>query len=178
MSWRFLAILVSTSLNCAAVDATRALILVLAHARVALSWAANWAESLLRAALASRRKLAILWSQECIAFSRSLRAFLAFSLIWAALAATCLFIRSMRALVADAHAEVAVCHPLTARRRFLASSRRSWSAILMVRRSRLRVARYLRLARRAFLAFTAILCSICLLSLARAAALNAKSRAI
>merc|ERR1719321_123421 len=138
ISWRFLAILFSTSLNWAAVLATRVLILLLAHARWALSWAAKEAASLERPALASRRKLAIFLSQECMAFSRSLRAFLAFSLIWAALAATCLFMVSIRALVDAAHELVAFCQAVTATRRLWAASFLS-SAILRVVLSRLRV---------------------------------------
>merc|ERR1711959_376161 len=70
--------------------AMRARTLLFAKLRKALSWAAAWAASLERPFLACSLTLAILWSKRAMDFSRSLRAFLAFSRIWAALAAMCL----------------------------------------------------------------------------------------
>merc|ERR1719440_472544 len=98
-----------------------ALSLLLAMARKALSWAAAWEASLERPFLASAMTLAIFLSKRFMALSRALRAFLAFSLIWAALAAMCLLDLLMRALVACARAARARCCFCTATLRFSAA---------------------------------------------------------
>merc|ERR1711959_366892 len=144
--------MVSTLANWAPVEATIALILLVAQARVALSCALNWRPSLLLAAFSPAEKRAILWFQEFMALFRSLVAFLAFSVIAAALAATCLLARSILALVAWAQAAVCFCQAETARRRFLALERRSALICLMVCALRLLVAAWRRLARDACLA--------------------------
>merc|ERR1719267_261200 len=82
-------------------------ILLVAHWRRLLSWASSWAASLERPAAA---------------LASSSRAFLAFSLIWAALAATCLLVLAIRAFTADVRAAIARCWVRTwASRCFLAS---------------------------------------------------------
>merc|ERR1719409_747166 len=93
---RSAAILARTRRNCAAVLAITTLSLLLAHWRIDLSWARIWEASLERPRLASARALAVFLSNRLTAFSRALRAALAFSLIWAAFAATCLLVCVMR----------------------------------------------------------------------------------
>merc|ERR1712164_89208 len=134
------------------VEATMALILLVAQARVALSCALNWRPSLLLAAFSPAEKRAILWFHEFMALFKSLVAFLAFSVIAAALAATCLLARSILALVAAAQAAVCFCQADTARRKFLAFSRRSAAAMARVFLLRALVALWRRLARDACLA--------------------------
>merc|ERR1711959_465978 len=127
-------------------------ILLLAKLRKALSWAAAWAANLERPFFACSATLAILWSKRFMAFSRSLRAFLAFSLIWAALAAMCLLVCLILALVAEARAERARCWAETARRSCLAAWALFLRMISRVLRERLMVARLRLFSRSANLA--------------------------
>merc|ERR1712100_280736 len=78
---RSLAMVSRTLWNWAAVLAVMALMRLLAYSRNFLSWAAAWAASLERPFWASSDTLAIFLSKRSMALSRSLRAFLAFSLI-------------------------------------------------------------------------------------------------
>merc|ERR1711959_112824 len=164
--WRSLAMRARTLRNWAAVDAAMARILLFAKLRKALSWAAAWAASLERPFLACSLTLAILWSKRAMDFSRSLRAFLAFSRIWAALAAMCELVCLILALVADARAARARCWLSTAIFRLRAAARLFLRMISRVLRERRMVRSRAALARRAL---TAILARSCFFMEARAA---------
>merc|ERR1712054_493018 len=126
--WRSLAMRARTLRNWAAVDAAMARILLFAKLRKALSWAAAWAASLERPFLAC---------SDTLAFLRSLRAFFAFSRIWAAFAAMCELVCLILALVAEARAARARCWLSTAILRLRAAARlflRMISRVLAERR--------------------------------------------
>merc|ERR1712054_446613 len=196
-AWRSAAISSRTRRNWAAVLAMTTFILLLAHWRMLLSWAASCAASLERPAAASARALAAFLSKMATAASSSSRAFLAFSLIWAALMATCLLVLAMRALVAEARAIMARCWVSTAASRFFLASfllasttarmclERAMSALLrsfwsLAMAANLACTKRMPVSRSslAFLAFTAILWRSAFFSLERAALLKAKLRAI
>merc|ERR1712164_109983 len=111
--------------------------LLFAKLRNDLSWAAAWAASLERPFLACSLTFAIFLSKRPMDFSRSLRAFLAFSRICAALAAMCLLVCLIFALVAEARAARARCWMSTAILRLRAAARlflRMISRVLAERR--------------------------------------------
>merc|ERR1719171_111915 len=106
----------------------------------------------LRAFLAFSLIWAIFLSKRSMAFSRSLRAFLAFSLIWAALAAMCLLVCLILAFVAEARAARARCWLDTASCSCLAAWALFLRMISRVLRERAMVARLRLFSRSANLA--------------------------